>query len=96
VNREIGDPLEVGGRLRVQLDDQIKGDAAIEHASDGCARETRLDRFGHILNGQAVSGHRLAIEHETNERDIGLLLERDVSGTLDAHHHVAHALSEPP
>ena len=69
---------------RVELDDEIERRAAIEDPSDRRAREARLDRFGDVARAQPVAGDRRPVQHEPHERNVHLLLERQVDDARDS------------
>ena len=69
---------------------------AVEDAADRRAREARLDRLADIVGVQAVAGDRGAVQHEAHERDVHLLLEREVDDARHPADGLAHALAEPP
>ena len=78
VDRKIADALEISAGRRVELDHEIERRSPIEDPPDGCPREARLDGLGDIVGVQPVASDRRSVEHEADERDVHLLLERQV------------------
>ena len=86
---QVRNALEVGARRTVELHDEIERRAAVEDAPDGRAGKAGLDRVRHILRAQAVARDRPSVQDEPHERNVHLLLERQI----DDPRHAGHARS---